>query len=146
VENAVCKSECVCVGAVCVEGVGAREAFPIFRCSRTQFFQAQHAPKSSHELKASGKLQTRAAGKAESREASNVNAKPILCTRNVLFWKAPTKPNQTSWKTMALSGALSLSENSLSLCMRVFGIFLSPAGLFSLLCVRFDNYIPPRKK
>jgi len=133
VENAVCKSECVCVGAVCVEGVGAREAFPIFRCSRTQFFQAQHAPKSSHELKASGKLQTRAAGKAESREASNVNAKPILCTRNVLFWKAPTKPNQTSWKTMALSGALSLGKFPRSLCESIWDFPLSRWFVFPVV-------------
>jgi len=135
----------VCVGAVCVEGVGAREAFPIFRCSRTQFFQAQHAPKSSHELKASGKLQTRAAGKAESREASNVNAKPILCTRNVLFWKAPTKPNQTSWKTMALSGALSLGKFPLSLCESIWDFPLSRWFVFPVVRAIWQLHSAPKE-
>lgn len=98
-----------------VEGAGWGR-FPIFRCSRTQFFQAQHAPKSSHELKASGKLQTRAAGKAENREASNVNANPLY--EECVILEGPNLLEKRGSRSRALTlsrSATASSENSLSL-------------------------------
>lgn len=98
-----------------VEGAGWGR-FPIFRCSRTQFFQAQHAPKSSHELKASGKLQTRAAGKAENREASNVNANPLY--EECVILEGPNLLEKRGSRSRALTlsrSATAGSENSFSL-------------------------------
>lgn len=143
-----CKS--VCTVCVCVFGMyGVVEGagwgrFPIFRCSRTQFFQAQHAPKSSHELKASGKLQTRAAGKAENREASNVNANPLY--EECVILEGPNLLEKRGSRSRALTLSLALLPLARKIRSHLFGTLLSPAGLFSLLCVRFDNYIPPRKK
>lgn len=126
-----------------VEGAGWGR-FPIFRCSRTQFFQAQHAPKSSHELKASGKLQTRAAGKAENREASNVNANPLY--EECVILEGPNLLEKRGSRSRALTLSLALLPLARKIRSLLFGTLLSPAGLFSPLCVRFDNYIPPRKK